>query len=404
MAKFSEKFFCPAPWTMMYYHLNSPSPCHMIRNHQLNMTPEEYLNSDWLKNIKKTMVSGGVPVPCSGCKIKEDLGLKSTRGATWGYYNVGPEPEYEDMWFANKFTGDSKTVPYRVELRFSNLCNMKCRPCDETSSSEWAKEKIENDIPFLPVNKSMDRTESVIYTKPESVNGLKQLLLDSPIFRKLCFTGGEPFVIKEYYDYLDFMIENKMNDRVKIELYTNCSVYNPLFIDRLHKFEEVEFVMSIDGVGKTAEYIRSGTDWARVEKNIRLFNLLPHPFKQEFNTAISSYTLLDMSSLASFLMSLYEENKTIQTKCYHVGHPPELHFSRMDNALKERALSEIDKAVEILTAPNFLILSTELQNIKKKLLATTPVNPESFYEFTNKFDLIRNEKFEDVYGIKLGNV
>lgn len=365
------------------------------------MTPDEYLNSDWLQGIKNAMANGVVPEACKGCKKKEDLGLKSTRGAFWNYYNVGPEPEYKDMWFANKFTENDPTDPMRLEFRFSNLCNMKCRMCDETSSSEWAKEKIENDIPFLPINRSMDRTESIIRTKDESIEGLKQLALRSHNLEKICFTGGEPFVIKEYYDYLDFLIEHDLNKNISLELYTNCSVYNPLFVERLKKFKRVELVMSIDGVGKTAEYIRSGTDWEKLEQNVRLLNELDAPIETLFNTAISAYVLLDVSALATFLMSLYERNKNIQTKCYHVVYPEEIHFGRLEGALKEKALSEIDKALEILTVPNFLIFATELSNIKKKLLASEPTRTELFSNYTRQLDTIRNESFEETFGMSL---
>jgi len=403
MAKFSETPFCPAPWSQIYYHLNSPSPCHIIRNHHLNMTPEEYLASDWLKNVKKDMMEGRVPTACQVCKKKEDLGMKSTRGAAWEYFNVGPEPEYETRWFSKfNWNENSPTEVFRVELRFSNLCNMKCRMCDETSSSEWAKEKLEHNMEFLPINKSMDRTESIIRTKYESVEGLKQVVMDSKVFNKVCFTGGEPLLIKEYYEFLDFLIDNNMSHRVQLELYTNCSVYNPLFIDRIMKFQSVEFIMSIDGVGKTAEYIRAGTDWSKVEKNIRLFNALPAPIKIEFNTAISSYALLDVSSLAEFLMSLYRDNNNIQTKCYHVIYPRELHYSRLDGELKQKAIEEIEKALKILTVPNFLIFATELANIKKKLVESyISEGSELFCSYTQQLDQIRNESFEDTFGISL---
>jgi len=372
----------------------------MIKNLEMEATPSEYFNSEWLKNIKQEMQQGIVPAACSGCKERESHGLKSTRGAIWNYYNVGPEPEYEDQWFANKFTADSPTVPTRIELRFSNLCNMKCRMCDETSSSSFAAEKIEHKI--KPDKAGSHLEHSIIpITKadPAVIESLKDKSLLTSV-RKVCLTGGEPFLIKEYYDYLDYLISNGFSRNMELELYTNCSVYNPLFITRLSEFKKVELVMSIDAVGKSAEYIRSGTDWPKVESNVLKLNQLPAPFNLEVTTAISAYSLMDFSALASFLMKLYNENASIGIKCYNVTSPPGMHFNNLPKQLRSRAIEEIDKSIEILTAPNYLILRTELLNVKKGLIESTPHDPIAFFDYTKKYDVIRGESFQEVFAVR----
>ena len=370
----------------------------------MHMTMEEYINSEWLANIKQQMLSGIRPTECSGCQQKESLGLKSTRGAAWGYLNLGPEPYLEDMWFSD-LTAEVSTRPRRLELRFSNLCNMKCRMCDETSSSEIAKEKQKFGIPFLMAVNNVnniffkDTTESVLRITDENIQSLKNVELLSDL-RKVCFTGGEPFLIKGYYDYLDFLIENGFHEKIALELFTNTSVYNKLFMDRLMKFTQVEFTMSIDGVGKTAEYIRHGTDWDVIEKNALIFNSMPMPIMPMINVAITLYVLLDVSSLAKFLMKLYSENSTISIKCYTVLYA--LHYTSAPDHIKERVIREIDLATAILDCPNYAIFRNELLNLRTKL--EQPSNPESvqnFIEFTQVYDKNRNESFEDTFGIPL---
>lgn len=407
MAKFSEKFFCPAPWAHLYYQINSPSPCHIIRNNHLNMTPNEYVNSDWLRRIKTDMIAGIVPLECSNCRTKESLGLKSTRGAMWAYDNTGPEPEYENQWFYDKFTATSPTYPRRIEVRFSNLCNMKCRMCDETSSSEWAKEKNEFDIPpsetCNPGGLLDTKTSSIIKITEDKIAGLKNkdLLRD---LERVCFTGGEPFIIKEYYDYLDFLIESEMSSKLSIELFTNCSVYNPLFISRLEKFSSVDMVLSLDGVGKTAEYIRHGTDWGTIEQNVMSIIGLKKPFNSHITIAISAYTLLDISSLAEFLMKVYENNNNIGIKCYTVL-MHELKFQHTPKHLRLRMVLEINKALKILKVSNYSALINELKNIRANIIRhlndPNPGKVKLFYEFTEKIDKIRNESFEKTFGLSL---
>jgi MoaA/NifB/PqqE/SkfB family radical SAM enzyme len=404
LTKFREKFMCPAPWSHIYYQINSPSPCHIIRNAQLNMTPDEYLKSDWLRNLKQEMLDGKIPLPCSNCKRKEDLGLKSTRGAFWNYYNMGPEPYYENQWFYNKLNIDTPTRPRRIELRFSNLCNMKCRMCDETSSSEWAKEKLKHDLPpheFLNPNDAFQTKESTLLKITEDkIAGLKDPVLLEKL-NKVCFTGGEPFLIKEYYEYLDFLLENNMQSRVRIETFTNCSVYNPLFVERLAKFRSVELVMSIDGVGPTAEYIRHGVSWKTVSENVRKFNALGEPFKPQITVAISVYTLLDVANLAKFLMELSDQNENISIKCYSVL-APGLNFRDAPLYLRDRLLSQIDQAIELLTANSWKVFRNELENIKTSLQSLPkPFHPENFFQATKQLDEVRGESFETTFGLPL---
>jgi hypothetical protein len=165
------------------------------------------------------------------------------------------------------------------------------------------------------------------------------------------------------------------------------------------QFDNVRFTMSLDGVGKTAEYQRSGTDWNRVRSNVLRFNKLPKTI--EFNTAITSYVLLDISSFASFLMELYEDNKNIRSRCYTVNDPDELHFDNLNEDLKLIAIKEINKALQILTPNNFDIFTTELHNIKRRLENTNPKSPEKFVQFTKDLDILRSESFEEVFGYKL---
>jgi len=280
--------------------------------------------------------------------------------------------------------------------------------CDETSSSEIAKEKQKYNLASNGIHNPdniffEDTDDSVLKITDDNIQGLKNIELLSEL-RKVCFTGGEPFLIKGYYDYLDFLIEHKFNEQVELELFTNTSVYNKLFVDRLMKFPKVEFTMSIDGVGKTAEYIRHGTKWDTIEKNVLTFNSMPKPILCSINVAISAYVLLDVSNLALFLMRLYRENNNILIKCYTIL-VQSLRFTSAPAHLKERMLREIDLAVDILDCPNFAIFRNELLNLRPRVLSalnvSKPLDEKKFIEFTQTYDKIRNESFENTFGIPL---
>lgn len=372
----------------MYVHVNEPSPCHLIRNTS-GMTLSEYLESDWLKAIKTDYIEGRIPEVCMPCKAREDMNLKSTRLSVLKYV---PKDRIESLTEAYK---DKPTDILRLELRASNLCNFKCRMCNENSSSEIAKEKQQHHIP-LKYSIKVDETKS-IHDSENTLDELKKMPLHN--VRTVCFTGGEPMLIKQYYDFMDHLIDNGLNEQITLEFFTNCSVYNPNFIDRMLKFKKVDFVMSIDGVGKTAEYQRHGTKWDVVENNILTFNKLD--VNVYYNTCISPYVLLDASSLAKFLMRLYEDNKNIKTKCYTTIHPPALHILNMNEDLRRIAIYQIDQANKILNVNNFEILAREFNNIKKQLENSDVKDYESFAKYTKDLDILRNESFEEVFGYHL---
>jgi sulfatase maturation enzyme AslB (radical SAM superfamily) len=248
-----EDFFCPAPWTGIYYHENNIGPCHASTKLQ-KMSPTEYLNSDWLKNIKSELKEGKIPVNCSVCYNKERRGLKSTRQASCIGMGKDPVKFPNDKVDPTKFLVDDPIALDRIELRVSNLCNFKCRMCNQDSSSEWQREIEE--YPEIQPWTGISKSQHIANTSDYNFEELKKISLDN--IRVVCFTGGEPLLIKQYYDFMDHMIETGANEKTMLELYSNCSVWNPLFIDRLLKFKRARFVMSIDGVDKVAEYNRKG--------------------------------------------------------------------------------------------------------------------------------------------------
>ena len=381
-----EDNFCPAPWTSLYHMVNKNSPCHTNRSFNVE-TPMQYFSSDRLKQIKEDFHNNVFTESCAMCKAREDHGLKSTRKEIIRIFNAHTSHD--------KLSVQAAPLK-RIELRLSNLCNYKCRMCEPYSSSELALEMITHSKFNFPDNAA---GEHVLKTSEEQIDELKKL---SHTIEVLCLTGGEPFLIKQYYDFLDYLIENDLSKNIIVELYTNCSVYNEKMIEKLLKFKAVRLVVSIDGVGKTAEYIRHGTKWETVKQNIFAFAQLP--FYLHFNTAISPYTLFDVYRLSEFLVELYERNKNIKTKCYSVITPIELHYNNMSVEHRKIAIDQIDKACEILVQDNFKIFVKELQDLKNILITNDPIDPNRFIEFTQRLDSIRNENFEEVFGFSLTSV
>jgi sulfatase maturation enzyme AslB (radical SAM superfamily) len=221
--------------------------------------------------------------------------------------------------------------------------------------------------------------------------------------RSLYLTGGEPMLMKRYYELLDHLIANGRNQDIDLRIYTNCSVYNPVFIEKLKQFKNVTLKLSIDAVGKTAEYQRYGTEWETVRNNI--FKFLELPVSLGIHSTITAYSILDMTSLADFFVEIknYEKLNANLTKFNaHVARiPTGLDYANLNIELRAKAIVEIDKSIEKLSDNFFSIYVKELKALRKQLLERRECNHHLFVRMTKTLDKARNQSFEEVFGYKI---
>jgi organic radical activating enzyme len=371
--------FCPAPWVGLYYHSNAASPCCTMAT--LKMSPKEYLESDWLKSLKQEFLEGKQSNHCNSCWIKERQGLKSIRN------------HFNQKFSINDITLTQTTK--HLELRESNLCNFACRMCNPTDSV-----KIEREIEEYP--------ELAQFYHPNTNSNMtdenwRQVLDVSMGLRSLYLTGGEPMLMKRYYDLLDHLIANGRNEDIDLRIYTNCSVYNPVFVEKLKQFKNVTLKLSIDAVGKTAEYQRYGTEWETVRTNI--FKFLELHVSLGIHSTITAYSILDMTSLADFFVEVknYEKLNANLTKFNaHVARiPTGLDYANLNIELRAKAIVEIDKSIEKLSDNFFSIYVKELKALRKQLLERRDCNHQLFVNMTKTLDKARNQSFEEVFGYKI---
>jgi hypothetical protein len=92
-----------------------------------------------------------------------------------------------------------------------------------------------------------------------------------PYLEQLYWAGGEPLIMPEHNRILNMLIET---NNTKVRLIYNTNLNELKFkgenvIDLWRHFPTVCVAASLDDMGARAEMIRSGTDWAQVEQNIR---------------------------------------------------------------------------------------------------------------------------------------
>ena len=89
-------------------------------------------------------------------------------------------------------------------------------------------------------------------------DNLKELL---PNIRYFEFTGGEPWLINEHFELLEFAVENGYGKNIDIHYNTNATQPPTRLVPLLGKLGRVDIAFSIDNIGDRFEYERYGARW-----------------------------------------------------------------------------------------------------------------------------------------------
>ena len=154
-----------------------------------------------------------------------------------------------------------KSTTSFLDLKLSNVCNLKCRMCSPMTSSLFEKESKKHDPdfdadPYWHQNKFLGTSNEKTF---------REWL---PHIDKMCFTGGEPFMAKENKDMLQMMIDEGHSERMDLHFNTNGMFMGKDIVRMLKRFKEVSLAFSVDDIGRRLNYHRSGADWDIIHKNI----------------------------------------------------------------------------------------------------------------------------------------
>ena len=372
------------PWVGMFYHTNLAKVC-CVNTHKSWSNPVEFRKSKFIKNLKQEFLNGDQPASCKACWDLEDVGMRSVRE------NLMSSRQEQTI---NKFDLDSEYNLEYLEFRASNLCNFSCVICSPESSNQLGKEVTKNPVLlnyFSPDSGLQEITDANWQHILSLLPGIKQIHL----------TGGEPMLIKHYYQLLDYLIDNNYSQQIFLTITTNGSVLNPTLLSRFNQFSKTKITISIDGAGKKAEYQRYGTDWESVKRNCITFATTPG-IDLVINTAISAYTVLGFSELADFVVELYNSNNSIQWMGSLVFGHPEIHCTMLDDKLREKALTELITADEKLAYKNFEPMRKQIHSLIEILSRDDNYGDfAKFLTFTDDFDKGKKIKFKDAFGYEL---
>ena len=261
----------------------SIGPCCAYTNNPKLNSPQQYWNSDQLKNIKSNMIADVRDSGCNICWDKEDRGFASLRN----HSNTIYEKYVDDI-----INGKTFDQPVVLDLRLGNLCNLKCRMCTSEWSSQIADEILSN--PELD-------WDSVPSEKLTSVSDKTWELLDNWIGRveRVFMTGGEPTIIKKNLEYIQKIIQTGRGKDIELIFTTNATNVNREFLRLAENFKSVHFAVSIDAVEDLATYIRFPSDWDTIKQNLNIIG--QNNFGVGINTTVQWLNMTRLTEMFNFI-------------------------------------------------------------------------------------------------------
>ena len=221
----------------------------------------------------------------------------------------------------NRTATDKPGIQF-LDIRNTNVCNLKCRYCGPHFSNQWAME--------------LGHQSYTISTPIDSI--VDYVISDS--LHWLYFTGGEPMINTDHWSLLINLIDRGLSKNIKLLYNSNLTTikYKDIDVaDLWSQFCGVHVNVSIDAVGEPLSYIRSGSDWDRIRTNINQLKAIPQV----------TVVLTPVISILNiwFLPDLYyyARDNDLKISAIILHGPDYLALDVIPNELKLRALSIIDE-------------------------------------------------------------
>lgn len=366
-------------------------------------------NSPKYKEMRTQMLDGKKPVGCSRCyHLEENGGLSYRQKFTKDFSHT-----FELVNHTQEDGHLDEMKLYSWDFRISNFCNFKCRSCGVDLSSSWYSDQIA----LFPEEAPYRKKGLISVTDKSSFMDMLQPHYE--FVEEIYFAGGEPLIMPEHYEILDKLIELGRTE-TRIRYSTNFSKLKfgkrDVF-DMWRNFDSLSLYVSVDGVHEIGEYVRKGYNHVEFIENIKSF-LNSDVGYYEFGYMVT-YGSLNYLHLFDMLLEFIKED-ILDTRIHPkqktitfvpITQPSYYNCQFLPKWVKDKFKLRLDTFESELQ--QFNCDSYFIEEIMKKFkdiydrsisLDFNIKEMEKLKSFTDRLDVLRSEKFEDVFGKLYGSI
>ena len=373
-------WYCKLPWTGFS---NDPDgrarPCCLYKDHIKDSNGEfmyvqthsvkEIFTSQFMKDLRSDFRSGNKPKGCETCIIDETNGYTSKRQT---YNDNYLTPDYDK----------EPDFPIEYQMILSNACNLKCRSCTPSHSSLW---QAEHKVLFghtgykMPHGQSGEN-DSVLWNKRDEW---------LPSVKRLEIVGGEPFYIKRWQLLWQELVDKGLAKDVNMDMSSNGTIYAGDIVQNLvENFRNIGLGLSIDGLGKTYEYLRHPASWPEVEENILKYHELRQSMaRKNFQVSIS-HTIgwINAWELPEFHLYIAKNTPLFSVWNNIIHYPPHMALWMIPASLKKRIENK-------WRSYDWKRYSKDIEGIINHMNSKQPTDEEirEAYKTFARHDTVRNE-------------
>lgn len=371
--------WCPLPWSHVSIKANGTFRvcCHSAASesrgtlvnenniplHIDSASFEEVFNNAAMKNTRKQMLKGEWPEPCVRCQREFDSGMISRnhyeRGALADIIEKENYPSYKKAKELTKEDGsiDNNDFPISyIDIRFGNLCNLKCVMCSPTDSDQWyddyaaiwntnyfwdSKKKIEL-VPNVngklkPAAKTFEWSDD-----PHLWSEIEKHMLQ---FRKIYLVGGEPLLIDAHYEFLQKCVDTGCASKLTLEYNTNLTNIPARAWNIWKHFQMVIIGASIDGFGDVNDLIRFPSKWHKIEENLKKFKEADGNFVVHIATTVQLLNVWQYPEFVEYVLTSNHMPKTVwassplMLSVHPVHRPFYLNINILPDSFKESVIA-----------------------------------------------------------------
>lgn len=352
--KDQEIWFCSAPFQMFFTNtLGEYYPCSWAADKPNaptvnDMSIVEYFQHDEeLNELRREMITPGSDLKTAKKVCKECLSQELKYGRSRRQASLKNQTNDQNIWhgirksvqaFKKVNHGVIKHRIFEVQVKaFGNQCNLDCYMCMPFDSTTRTKTLNHDalDEQYVFNDEAMLAAELMTRITIDIKDLVNQIAKLAPYIYNLKLIGGEPLVMKQYYQLLDAIVKSGHSENMNVKYQTNMSVltYGKYkFTDYVDKFDLFEITVSLDSIGIANDYIRRRSSWDQIVENIKLLNTYDN-VRINVNGAISFLSVLRFYELIEW----FDQNNHLfgQINWSNIRYPKLLCANVLPDKIKE---------------------------------------------------------------------
>lgn len=344
---------------------------------QVLFADKNTLTEAWASPTKKMLAAGldyGKPVKgCQPCQDQEASGkvsIRQTLNEKFGHLEPLPNQ------------------PRVLIMKPGNVCNLACRMCNPATSTTWYQDAYKLAVAhdgFTGTQQEYTKRFETIRSAFERDNPLWETMEHwLPNLEFFDIFGGEPFLTPGLFHALKTVADADKSFAVSLQLHTNATIWNPVYLDTLTKYKHVRIGISIDSdTPEHLEYIRYPVNAETVFENLQRYKdwAADHP-NIELYICVTP-TPLNIFYLDQIKQNLLTYGLTVATSNF-VYSPTEYDVRHIPVPVRKIIAQKLANEP---TTVNFL-----MQTIPGCDLAWP-----KFWKITKELDRIRGQSFESTF-------